>query len=96
MPNGKVFLRETTGLLREFGYLDALWINLSIGGVLFTVNYVTSTAPLIGGDPIIGGLITFIGMIPIVLAFSIIAMITPRTAGDYVFTTRFLAQHLAS
>ncbi|PSO03854.1 hypothetical protein B9Q13_06235 [Candidatus Marsarchaeota G2 archaeon ECH_B_SAG-G16] len=94
MPNGKVFLRETTGLLREFGYLDALWINLSIGGVLFTVNYVTSTAPLIGGDPIIGGLITFIGMIPIVLAFSIIAMITPRTAGDYVFTTRFFSPAL--
>ncbi|HXZ90020.1 MAG TPA: amino acid permease [Candidatus Dormibacteraeota bacterium] len=85
----KVFLRDATGLVREFGILDTIWINLALVGVFFSLTYVASTAPLIGGDPLTGGLIALLGMFFVGLAFSIVSIITPRTAGDYVFTSRY-------
>ncbi len=85
----KVFLRDATGLVREFGFLDTVWINLALVGVFFSLVYVASTAPLIGGDPLSGGLIALVGMFFVGLAFSIVSILTPRTAGDYVFTSRY-------
>ncbi len=85
----KVFLRDATGLVREFGFLDTVWINLALVGVFFSLVYVASTAPLIGGDPLTGGLIALAGMVFVGLAFSIVSILTPRTAGDYVFTSRY-------
>jgi amino acid transporter len=85
----KVFLRDATGLVREFGVLDAIWINLALVGVFFSLTYVASTAPLIGGDPLTAGLIALVGMFFVGLTFSIVSIITPRTAGDYVFTSRY-------
>ena len=87
---GKVFLRDATGLVREFGLFDTIWINLALVGIVFSLTYVSSTAPLIGGDPLVGGIIALIFMFFIALAFSIVAIIVPRTAGDYVFTSRYL------
>jgi len=87
---GKVFLRDATGLVREFGLFDTIWINLALVGIVFSLTYVSSTAPLVGGDPLIGGIIALIFMFAIALAFSIVSIITPRTAGDYVFTSRYL------
>lgn len=87
---GKVFLRDATGLVREFGLFDTIWINLALVGIVFSLTYVASTAPLIGGDPLVGGIIALIFMFFIALAFSIVAIIVPRTAGDYVFTSRYL------
>ena len=86
----KVFLRDATGLVREFGIFDTIWINLALVGVFFSLTYIASTAPLIGGDPVLGGLFGTVFMFIVALAFSIVAILTPRTAGDYVFTSRYL------
>lgn len=86
----KVFLRSATGLVREFGIFDTIWINLALVGVFFSLTYVASTAPLIGGDPLMGGLIAVLFMAVVAIAFSIVSILTPRTAGDYVFTSRYL------
>src|SRR5208283_1852180 len=83
---GKVFLRDATGLVREFGLFDTIWINLALVGIVFSLTYVSSTAPLIGGDPLLGGIIALIFMFFIALAFSIVAINVPRTAGYYVAT----------
>lgn len=85
-----VFLRNATGLRREFGVLDTIWINLSLVGIIFSITFVASEAPLVGGDALTGGLIAFVGMFIVGLAFSIVSIIVPRTAGDYVFTSRYL------
>jgi amino acid transporter len=87
---GKVFLRDATGLVREFGLFDTIWINLALVGIVFSLTFVASTAPLVGGDPLMGGLISLVLMFFVGLAFSIVSIVTPRTAGDYVFTSRYL------
>jgi len=88
--SGKVFLRDATGLVREFSALDSLRINLGTLGVWFTVTYVASTATLVGGEPFSGLILPLVGWFFIALAFSIVSIVAPRTAGDYVFTTRYL------
>jgi amino acid transporter len=90
MSEAKVFLRNATGLRREFGVLDAIWINLSLVGIIFSLTFISSTAPLVGGDPIQGGLLALVAMFFVAIVFSIVSVITPRTAGDYVFTSRYL------
>ncbi len=90
MDDQKVFLRNATGLRREFGVLDTIWINLSLVGIIFSITFVAFESPLVAGDPLQGGLIAFVGMFIVGLAFSIVAILVPRTAGDYVFTSRYL------
>jgi glutamate:GABA antiporter len=85
-----IFLRQATGLVRTFGVADAIWTNLSLVGIFFSLTFVASEAPLIGGDPLLGGLIALVGMFFVALAFSAVSILTPRTAGDYVFTSRYL------
>src|SRR5512137_2277081 len=86
----KVFLRDATGLVREFGIFDTIWINLALVGVFFSLTFVAGFSPLIGGDPFLGGLIAVLFMFVVAIAFSIVSILTPRTAGDYVFTSRYL------
>lgn len=85
-----IFLRQATGLVRSFGVVDAIWTNLSLVGIIFSLTYIASTAPLVGGDPLVGGLIALVGMFFVALAFASVSILTPRTAGDYVFTSRYL------
>jgi amino acid transporter len=85
------FLRSATGLLREFGVVDAIWINLGLVGIFFSLTFIASTAPLTGGDPLFGGLMSLVFMFFVALAFSIVSIIIPRTAADYVFVSRYLS-----
>jgi glutamate:GABA antiporter len=85
-----IFLRQATGLVRSFGVADAIWTNLSLVGIVFSLTYIASTAPLVGGDPVVAGLIALVGMFFVALAFASVSILTPRTAGDYVFTSRYL------
>ncbi|HKW03743.1 MAG TPA: amino acid permease [Nitrososphaerales archaeon] len=85
-----LFLRKATGLTREFGIADAIWTNLGLVGVFFSLTFIASTGPLIGGDPVVGGIIALIGMFFVAIAFAAMSIITPRTASDYVFTSRYL------
>lgn len=83
-------MRQATGLVREFSYLDTLWLALAFYSIFFEITFVPSTATLVGGNVLEAALLAFVGAGAIGLAFSIISYVTPRTAGDYVFTTRFL------
>jgi len=67
------FLRSATGLLREFGVVDAIWINLGLVGIFFSLTFIASTAPLTGGDPLFGGLMSLVFMFFVALAFSIVS-----------------------
>jgi amino acid transporter len=85
-----VFLRKATGLVREFSVLDTIWINLGLVGIIFSLTFISSTAPLTGGNPIYGGVLALIGTLLVSLAFSIVGIVAARSAGDYVFTSRYL------
>jgi amino acid transporter len=88
------FLRQATGLVREFGALDAIWINLSLVGIWFSLTFIASTATLTGGDPLLAGLIALGIMILMAIAFSITSIVAPRSASDYVFTSRYFSPAL--
>ncbi len=85
-----VFLRKATGLVREFSVLDTIWINLGLVGIIFSLTFISSTAPLTGGNPVYGGLLALFGTLLVSLAFSIVGIVAARSAGDYVFTSRYL------
>jgi amino acid transporter len=86
-----VFLRKATGLVREFGVLDTIWINLGLVGIIFSLTFISSTGPLTGGNPLYGGLFALLGTLLVSLAFSIVGIVAARSAGDYVFTSRYLS-----
>ncbi|MCY0860727.1 MAG: amino acid permease [Sulfolobaceae archaeon] len=94
MPDGtkrsSAFLRQSSGLVREFGLLDALWFNIALLGLLFSTYYVASTGPLVGGSPILGLVLPFIGFLLVGLTFSYIGSKVPRVAADYVYVSRNL------
>jgi amino acid transporter len=92
--SGGTFLRQATGLVREFGALDAIWINLSLVGIFFSLTFIASTATLTGGDPVIAGLIALGVMFLMAISFSITSIVTPRSASDYVFTSRYFKPSL--
>jgi glutamate:GABA antiporter len=88
------FVRQATGLVREFGALDAIWINLSLVGIFFSLVFIASTATLTGGDPLVAGLIALVVMFLMAMAFSVTSVVAPRSASDYVFTSRYFAPSL--
>jgi hypothetical protein len=79
------FLRSATGLLREFGVVDAIWINLGLVGIFFSLTFIASTAPLTGGDPFFGGLMSLVFMFFVALAFSIVSIIYTKDCGRLRF-----------
>ncbi|MFP3203453.1 MAG: amino acid permease [Sulfolobus sp.] len=89
-PKRAVFLRESSGLVREFSILDALWFNIALLGLLFSTYYVASTGPLVGGSPLLGLLLPLIGFFLVGLVFSYIGSKVPRVAADYVYVSRNL------
>ncbi|AKA72929.1 amino acid permease [Saccharolobus solfataricus] len=84
------FLRESSGLVREFGILDALWFNIALLGLLFSTYYVASTGPLVGGNPLLGLLLPIVGFFLVGIIFSYVGSKVPRVAADYVYVSRNL------
>ena len=86
----KVFLREATGLVREASTLDILAlasINMSWGlSAMWYFLWGPYLAP--GGNLTIGILITLIPMIFGALVWAFMAIIMPRSGGDYIFNSR--------
>lgn len=85
-----VFVREATGLVRNFSLFDLIWINLGMQGIQFAFVFVSSTAPLMGGDVLTAALISFVLLLVVALSIGLVGTITPRSAGEYVFTSRYV------
>ena len=87
----KVFVREATGLVREFGSWDSFAFNM--GGIVTVVGLSTlfvSFTYLLGANLII----SLILILPVLVAYYIIetqlGVAMPRSGGDYVFVSRIL------
>jgi amino acid transporter len=94
----QLFVRQSTGLVREASALDATIFNAvfsaPVGATLaWGVFFALSAFP--GSDIVWATIISFIINIPVLLMMSLLASSMPRTGGDYVWVSRILSPPLA-
>jgi basic amino acid/polyamine antiporter, APA family len=95
---GKLFVRNSTGLVREASAIDATIFNAvisaPIGSTLaYSIFFTLVAFP--GADTVGVLLITLLINIPVLIMFALLASSMPRVGGDYVWVSRVLAPPLA-
>ncbi|HEX3326624.1 MAG TPA: APC family permease [Actinomycetota bacterium] len=95
----QVFVRKSTGLVREASALDATIFNAvfsaPVGATLaWGVFFALSVFP--GADLVTATLIAFLLNIPVLIMMSLLSSSMPRTGGDYVWVSRILVPPLAT
>lgn len=99
-PGGsQVFVRQSTGLVREASALDAIIYNAvfsaPVGATLaWGVFFALSAFP--GADLVVATIISFVLNIPVLIMMALLASSMPRTGGDYVWVSRILSPPLAT
>lgn len=94
----QLFVRQSTGLVREASALDATIFNAvfsaPVGATLaWGVFFALSAFP--GSDIVWATIVSFIINIPVLLMMSLLSSSMPRTGGDYVWVSRILSPPLA-
>ena len=91
-----VFVRESTGLVKNVSFLDSISLNLSnmsIGPLLTTIAGSTSATLLIvpsvtGLNLVAAAMIAFLLAVPQIVVYTMMTRRYPRTGGDYVWISR--------
>lgn len=91
-----VFVRESTGLVKNVSFLDTITLNLSnmsIGPLLATVAGSTVATMVIvptvtGLNLVAASMIAFLLSIPQIVVYTMMSRRYPRTGGDYVWMSR--------
>lgn len=96
--SSSVFVRQSSGLVREASALDAMIFNAvfsaPVGATLaFGIFYALGAFP--GADMVTALLIAFVVNIPVCIMMSMMASAMPRTGGDYVWISRILHPSVA-
>jgi len=91
--NSSIFVRQSSGLVREASAFDALIFNAvfsaPVGATLaFGIFYALGTSP--GADIVLALVIAFLVNIPVCIMMSMMASAMPRVGGDYVWISRIL------
>jgi basic amino acid/polyamine antiporter, APA family len=97
--SGGLFVRNSTGLVREASALDATIYNAvfsaPVGATLaWGVFFALSAFP--GADLVWATIISFFLNIPVLIMMALLASSMPRTGGDYVWVSRILSPPLAT
>src|SRR3954468_3403696 len=87
-PERELFVRRSTGLVREASALDATIFNAvfsaPVGATLaWGVFFALSVFP--GSDLIPATIIAFVLNVPVLIMMSLMAASMPRTGGDYIW-----------
>ncbi|WP_069807001.1 APC family permease [Vulcanisaeta thermophila] len=94
-----VFVRESTGLVKEAGFWDAVSINIanmSVGAALASIGFTLAVLPTVtGSNLVLASLIAALFAVPQVIVYSILTTHIPRVGGDYVWLGRALGPRLA-
>jgi amino acid transporter len=95
----RVFVRQSTGLVREASALDATIYNAvfsaPVGATLaWGVFFALSAFP--GADLVWATIISFFLNVPVLIMMALLASSMPRTGGDYVWVSRILSPPLAT
>jgi len=96
---GGLFVRNSTGLVREASALDATIYNAvfsaPVGATLaWGVFFALSAFP--GADLVWATIISFVLNVPVLIMMALLASSMPRTGGDYVWVSRILSPPLAT
>jgi amino acid transporter len=90
--NVKVFVRQTTGLVKNVSFLDAVCLNLgdmSVGAALATIGFtVVLFSTMAGMNLVYASLLAFLLSIPQIVVYTIMNRKIHRTGGDYIWTSR--------
>ena len=94
----QLFVRQSTGLVREANALDATIFNAvfsaPVGATLaWGVFFALSAFP--GADLVWATVVSFVINIPVIIMMALLASSMPRTGGDYVWVSRILSPPLA-
>lgn len=91
----KVFTRDSTGLVKNVSFIDAITLNLgnmSVGAGLGTIGLTTVLLPALiansGFNLVLTSIIAFLLSVPQIIVYTIMTRRLPRTGGDYVWTSR--------
>ncbi|HEY7736432.1 MAG TPA: APC family permease [Candidatus Limnocylindrales bacterium] len=95
----QLFVRQSTGLVREASALDATIYNAvfsaPVGATLaWGVFFALSAFP--GADLVWATIIAFVLNVPVLIMMALLASSMPRTGGDYVWVSRILSPPLAT
>jgi amino acid transporter len=95
---GNLFVRNSTGLVREASAVDATIFNAVISApigstIAYSIFFTLVAFP--GADTSGVLLITLIINIPVLIMFALLAASMPRVGGDYVWVSRVLSPPLA-
>ncbi|HEU4672854.1 MAG TPA: APC family permease [Candidatus Limnocylindrales bacterium] len=95
----QLFVRQSTGLVREASALDAVIYNAvfsaPVGATLaWGVFFALSAFP--GADLVWATIISFVLNVPVLIMMALLASSMPRTGGDYVWVSRILSPPLAT
>lgn len=98
-PEGQLFVRQSTGLVREASAIDAVIFNAvfsaPVGATLaWGVFFALSAFP--GSDLVTATIAAFVLNIPVLVMMGLLASSMPRTGGDYVWVSRILTPPLAT
>jgi amino acid transporter len=97
-PSEQLFVRRSTGLVREASALDAAIFNAVFSapvGATLAWGVFFALAAFPGADLVTATLIAFALNIPVLIMMSLLASSMPRTGGDYVWVSRILSPPLA-
>jgi amino acid transporter len=87
-----VFVRESTGLVKNVSLLNALTLNMgnmSAGAALATIGFtMASLSSVAGVNLVYASIIAFLVSVPQIVVYSIMGRRIKRTGGDYVWITR--------
>jgi len=95
---GRLFVRNSTGLVREVSAVDATIFNAVISApigstIAYSIFFTLVAFP--GASPSGVLLITLIINIPVLIMFALLAASMPRVGGDYVWVSRVLSPPLS-
>ena len=94
----QLFVRQSTGLVREASALDAAIFNAVFSapvGATLAIGILWSLSAFPGADPIAATIIAVVLNIPVLIMMALLASSMPRTGGDYVWVSRILAPPVA-
>ena len=89
----KVFLRESTGLVKNVSALDAISLNLSnmsAGAALATIAFTMVAINTNGTNLVLASVFAFVLSVPQIVVYTIMTRRLPRSGGDYVWVSRSL------
>ena len=94
----KVFTRDSTGLVKNVSFIDAITLNLGnmsvgagLGTIGLTTGLLTLAAPGVvssGFNLVLTSIVAFLLSVPQIIVYTMMTRRLPRTGGDYVWTSR--------